>query len=100
MAESETGRKKPLTEIAKKLARLSGEKKRAALESSAALAGVSLRVSREFVEAVPAAARIFGEPVKKIVCVALMLLLTACVPIGFRAQNLPNASIGTAHALG
>lgn len=33
------------------------DKKRAALELSAALAGVSLRVSREFVEAVPAAAK-------------------------------------------
>src|SRR5437879_10708693 len=60
MAESETGRKKPLTEIAKKLARLSGEQKRAALEISAALAGVSLRVSREFVEAVPKAAKILS----------------------------------------
>jgi hypothetical protein len=35
------------------LARLSSEKKRAALETSAALAGVSLKVSRAFVEAVP-----------------------------------------------
>jgi hypothetical protein len=32
--------------------------------------------------------------VKRIVCFALVLLLTACVPIGFRAQNLPSYSAG------
>jgi hypothetical protein len=34
-----------------------------------------------------------GEIVTRIVCLALVLLLTACVPIGFRAQNLPYASV-------
>jgi hypothetical protein len=57
MAEQEPHRKKNLTVLARKLSRLSSEQKRAALESSAALAGVSLRVSREFVEAVPKAAK-------------------------------------------
>jgi len=33
---------------------------------------------------------------KRFVCLALVLLLTACVPIGFRAQNLPYASVNTA----
>src|SRR6476469_7778990 len=46
--------------LAKRLGQLPPEKKRAALEMSAALAGVSLRVSREFVEAVPAAAKILS----------------------------------------
>src|SRR4051812_40572513 len=46
--------------LAKRLGELPADKKRAALETSAALAGVSLRVSREFVEAVPAAARILS----------------------------------------
>src|SRR6476469_3026024 len=46
--------------LAKRLGELSADKKRAALETSAALAGVSLRVSREFVEAVPEAARILS----------------------------------------
>ena len=31
---------------------------------------------------------------KRIICFALVLLLTACVPIGFRAQNLPYSSVG------
>ena len=48
------------TGLAKRLTRLSSEQKRAALESSASLAGVSLRVSREFVEAVPKAAKILS----------------------------------------
>ncbi len=52
--------KKSLSSLARKLGQLSAEKKRAALEVSAALAGVSLRVSREFVEAVPKAARILS----------------------------------------
>ena len=42
------------------LGELPGVKKRAALEISAALAGVSLRVSREFIEAVPKAAKILS----------------------------------------
>ncbi len=60
MAENESHRKKNLTVLARKLSRLTSEQKRAALESSAALAGVSLRVSREFVEAVPKAAKILN----------------------------------------
>lgn len=60
MAEHETHRKKNLTVLARKLSRLTSDQKRAALEASAALAGVSLRVSREFVEAVPKAAKILG----------------------------------------
>ena len=55
MAEKET-----FTGLAKKLSQISTEQKRAALEASAGLAGVSLRVSREFVEAVPKAARILS----------------------------------------
>src|SRR5689334_22773147 len=55
MAEKQT-----LTGLAKRLGRLPTEKKRAALEGSAALAGVSLRVSREFVTAVPKAAKILS----------------------------------------
>ena len=52
--------KETFTGLAKKLTRLSSEQKRAALEMSASLAGISLRVSREFVEAVPKAARILS----------------------------------------
>lgn len=51
---------KSLTGLARNFSKLSAEKKRAALETSAALAGVSLRVSREFVEAIPAAAKILS----------------------------------------
>ena len=63
MAESEKDlpnhkKQTSLTGLAKRLTRLSSEQKRAALEASASLAGVSLRVSREFVEAVPKAAKI------------------------------------------
>ncbi len=57
MAENE---KETFTGLAKKLSQLSSEQKRAALEMSASLAGVSLRVSREFVEAVPKAAKILS----------------------------------------
>ncbi|MCA1622651.1 MAG: VWA domain-containing protein [Acidobacteria bacterium] len=61
MAEKENdlsnSRKQTFTGLARKLSRLPNEKKIAALETSASLAGVSLRVSREFVEAVPKAAR-------------------------------------------
>jgi hypothetical protein len=57
MAENE---KETFTGLAKKLSQLSSEQKRAALEASASLAGVSLRVSREFVEAVPRAARVLS----------------------------------------
>ncbi|MGD9563969.1 MAG: nitric oxide reductase activation protein NorD [Pyrinomonadaceae bacterium] len=58
---AEDDKEKPtLTGIAARLRRLPAEKRRAALEVSAALAGVSLRVSRTFVEAVPRAARILS----------------------------------------
>ena len=49
-------KKKGLGGLAALLSRLPAEKKRVALEMSAALAGVSLRASRAFVEAVPNAA--------------------------------------------
>src|SRR5262245_39479574 len=42
------------------LRKLPADKSRAALEISASLAGVSLRVSREFIQAVPAAARVLS----------------------------------------
>ena len=62
MAENDgdSEEKKSLSGLARKLGQLSAEKKRAALEISAALAGVSLRVGREFVEAVPKAAKILS----------------------------------------
>ncbi len=53
-------KKETFAGLARKLSRLKPEQKRAALEMSASLAGVSLRVSREFVEAVPKAARILS----------------------------------------
>jgi hypothetical protein len=58
MAESENSKKQTFTGLARRLGKLPNDKKIIALEMSAALAGVSLRVSREFVEAVPKAARI------------------------------------------
>ncbi|MEO6656161.1 MAG: VWA domain-containing protein [Pyrinomonadaceae bacterium] len=60
MAENKNDSKPTLTGLARRLGKLSAEKKRAALEISAALAGVSLRVSREFVEAVPKASKILS----------------------------------------
>lgn len=59
MAE-QGSRKQTFTGIAAHLSRLPAEKRRAALEVSAALAGVSLRASRTFVEAVPRAAKILS----------------------------------------
>lgn len=56
----ENGSDKTITGLAMRLGRLSAEKRRAALEMSAALAGVSLRVSREFVEAAPEAAKVLS----------------------------------------
>jgi hypothetical protein len=58
--EEGNGQKNSLTGIAAGLGRLPANKRRAALEVSAAVAGVSLRVSREFVAAVPAAAEILS----------------------------------------
>ena len=60
MAENNDDDKPTLTGLAKKLGQLPADKRRAALEISAALAGVSLRVSREFVEAVPKATKILS----------------------------------------
>ncbi len=56
--ESQNSKKHTFTGLARRLGKLPNEKKIAALEMSASLAGVSLRVSREFVEAVPKAAKI------------------------------------------
>jgi nitric oxide reductase NorD protein len=53
-------KKHTITGLAKRLAGLPSEKKMAALEMSAALAGVSLRVSKEFVEAIPKAAKVLS----------------------------------------
>jgi hypothetical protein len=58
--KEEKGPKSTLTGLAARLGRLPADKKRAALEISAALAGVSLRVSRDFVEAVPKAAKLLS----------------------------------------
>jgi hypothetical protein len=60
MAESENSKKQTFTGLARRLGKLPNDKKIVALEMSAALAGVSLRVSREFVEAVPKAAKILS----------------------------------------
>ncbi|HRI02116.1 MAG TPA: VWA domain-containing protein [Pyrinomonadaceae bacterium] len=60
MAENTKPEKPTLTGLARRLGQLPADKKRAALETSAALAGVSLRVSREFVEAVPKAAKVLS----------------------------------------
>ncbi|MEQ1923695.1 MAG: hypothetical protein ABL952_14405, partial [Pyrinomonadaceae bacterium] len=60
MAENNKPEKPTLTWLARRLGQLPADKKRAALETSAALAGVSLRVSREFVEAVPKAAKVLS----------------------------------------
>ena len=60
MGENTKPEKPTLTGLARRLGQLPADKKRAALETSAALAGVSLRVSREFVEAVPKAAKVLS----------------------------------------
>src|SRR5258708_37804347 len=60
MAENTDDSKPTLTGLARRLGQLPSDQRRAALEISAALAGVSLRVSREFVEAVPKAAKILS----------------------------------------
>jgi hypothetical protein len=64
MAETEndlaTEKKQTFTNLARRLSKLPNDKKMTALEMSAALAGVSLKVSREFVEAVPKAAKILS----------------------------------------
>jgi len=57
---AERGKKQTVTGLAASLSTLPAAKRRAALEVSAALAGVSLRVSRDFVEAAPIAAEILS----------------------------------------
>ena len=57
---AESGNKQTITGLAARLSALPAAKRRAALEVSAALAGVSLRVSRDFVEAAPEAATILS----------------------------------------
>lgn len=58
--DSQNSSKQTFTGLAKRLSRLPSDKKRVALEMSASIAGVSLRASREFVEAVPKAAKILA----------------------------------------
>ncbi len=60
MAEHGEDKKPTFTGLAAKLGRLPADKRRAALEMSAALAAISLRVSREFVEAVPRASELLS----------------------------------------
>jgi hypothetical protein len=60
VADNDPIEKPTLTGLASSLSKLPTDTRRAALEVSAALAGVSLRVSREFVEAVPKAAKILS----------------------------------------
>lgn len=60
MAEQGDDKKHTLTGLAARLGRLPADKRRVALEMSAALAAISLRVSREFVEAIPHAATILS----------------------------------------
>jgi nitric oxide reductase NorD protein len=60
MSETENSKKQTFTNLARRLGKLPNDKKIVSLEMSAALAGVSLRVSREFVEAVPKAAKILN----------------------------------------
>ena len=55
-----TGERRTFAGLARDLSRLPNGKSRAALETSAGLAGVSLRVSREFLQTVPAAAEILS----------------------------------------
>src|SRR6476620_9804954 len=58
--ESAEPEKQTCSGLAKRLGRLPADKRRAALEISAALAGVSLKASREFVEAVPKASNLLS----------------------------------------
>lgn len=54
------GERRTFAGLARDLSRLPNGKSRAALETSAGLAGVSLRVSREFLQAVPRAAEVLS----------------------------------------
>lgn len=60
MSESGEDKKHTLTGLAARLGRLPADKRRVALEMSAALAAISLRVSREFVETVPRASNVLS----------------------------------------
>src|SRR3954447_4021364 len=60
MPQNGSDERPTLTGLARRLGQLAPEQRRAALEVSAALAGVSLRVSREFVEAVGEAAKVLS----------------------------------------
>ena len=60
MSESGDEKKQTFTGLAARLGRLPADKRRVALEMSAALAAISLRVSREFVEAVPRASNLLS----------------------------------------
>jgi nitric oxide reductase NorD protein len=60
VAETGDDKKHTFTGLAAGLGRLPADKRRVALEMSASLAAISLRVSREFVEAVPRASRILS----------------------------------------
>ncbi|MEZ5345941.1 MAG: VWA domain-containing protein [Pyrinomonadaceae bacterium] len=59
--QSSSQKTKHFAALARRLSRLPNEKKKVSLEMSASLAAVSLKVSREFVEAVPKAAKILSE---------------------------------------
>lgn len=58
--QSSSKKQTSFTDLARRLSALPSDHRRVALEASAALAAVSLRVSREFVEAVPRAAKILS----------------------------------------
>ena len=60
MAELNDDKKQSFTGLASRLGRMPADKRRAALEMSASLAAISLKVSREFVEAVSGAAEILS----------------------------------------
>ena len=64
MSENENNfssqKKKTLTGLARRLSRLPNDEKKVSLEMSASLAAISLKVSREFVEAVPKAAKVLS----------------------------------------
>ena len=37
-----------------------------------------------------------GSPLKKLICLALALLLAGCIPIGLKTQSLPLTAAQTA----
>ena len=59
-ATAAKGERRTLAALARELSQLPADRARVALEVSAALAGVGLRVSRAFLRAVPAAARVLS----------------------------------------